>query len=446
MGESAMVSYVSQPLNNFDHQIVVPTDTDLVESPVIEVRNLNHYYGTGDLKKQVLCDINLSIYPGEIVIMTGPSGSGKTTLLTLIGALRSTHEGSLKVLSKELQGTSSRVRTQVRRDIGFVFQAHNLLPFMTARQNVIMALELKGGASRQQMIKKADQALEKVGLLKQVNSYPENLSGGQKQRVAIARALVNEPRLVLADEPTASLDSKSGRDVVQLMQGLAQEQQCAILLVTHDNRILDIADRIVSIENGTLLNDQKQETVTASQQKSASPNLSSATSQTLSQTTAPSIKDITAPPASPGGDQADFKTYTVACIDNDLDTLDTLEGYLEDDLFRTLMVQNPLQALTKIVKYPPDLIFLDLDLPETNGYEVAAMIRKNSQFIKTPIILMTKNRRKIIRQQLRELNIEHFLIKPFSQKTMITTIFPMLNPHSAPLDSPSKTTAQCSGE
>lgn len=427
MGESAMVSYLPQPVSNYNHQTIV--SPDLAESPVIEVQQLNHYYGAGNLRKQVLCDINLSIYPGEIVIMTGPSGSGKTTLLTLIGALRSTHEGSLKVLGKELQGTSSKTRTQVRRDIGFVFQAHNLLPFMTARQNVLMALELKGGADRQQMIKKADRILERVGLLEQVNSHPENLSGGQKQRVAIARALVNEPRLVLADEPTASLDSKSGRDVVQLMQELAQEQQCAILLVTHDNRILDIADRIVSIENGTLLKDQKQQVVSLSKQP-LPPAPSAATTaedhnladhQLSSQALSTSNSSAHNPAV-----QTDFKVYTIVCVAHSLETLQRFKTFLEDDLFRVILIQDSIQALTDITKYQPDFIFLDLDMPIMAGYAIAEIIRANTNFTNTPIIFVTKNTRNIDSSKAKALNVEHFLAKPLDHVELITKLFPML--------------------
>ncbi len=220
--------------------------------PIVNVENLSHYYGRGVLRKQILFDINLKIQPGEIVIMTGPSGSGKTSLLTLIGALRSAQIGSLKVFGQELCGASQDQLVQVRRNIGYIFQAHNLLSFLTAQQNVQMSLQIQPGMTKQKAQRRAKSILEAVGLGQKINSYPENLSGGQKQRVAIARALVNSPSLVLADEPTAALDSKTGRDVVDLMQKLAKEQGCSILLVTHDNRILDIANRIVYMEDGRL--------------------------------------------------------------------------------------------------------------------------------------------------------------------------------------------------
>lgn len=211
------------------------------QEPIINIKNLNYYFGKDKLNKQILFDINLEIYPGEVTILMGPSGSGKTTLLTLIGGLRSMQEGSLNILGHELYGAKENKLVKIRRNIGYIFQAHNLLPFLTAYQNVQMSLELhkKNSFKKSQVISK--QMLETVGLGQRVNYYPSNLSGGQKQRVAIARALVNRPQLVLADEPTAALDSKSGRNVVELMQSLAREQGCAILMVTHDNRILDVA-------------------------------------------------------------------------------------------------------------------------------------------------------------------------------------------------------------
>ncbi|MDZ7949810.1 MAG: DevA family ABC transporter ATP-binding protein [Nostoc sp. DedQUE08] len=222
------------------------------KEPVIAIKNLNHFYGKGALRKQILFDINLDIYPGEIVIMTGPSGSGKTTLLSLIGGLRSVQEGSLKFLGEELIGVSQNKLVQMRRNIGYIFQAHNLLGFLTAKQNVQMAVELNDNISQTEAVAKSKAMLGSVGLEERVDYYPDNLSGGQKQRIAIARALVNRPPLVLADEPTAALDKQSGRDVVEIMQSLAKNQGTTILLVTHDNRILDIADRIVEMEDGLL--------------------------------------------------------------------------------------------------------------------------------------------------------------------------------------------------
>ncbi|NJL55437.1 ATP-binding cassette domain-containing protein [bacterium] len=221
--------------------------------PIISARNLDHYFGSGALRKQALFDINLDIHAGEIIIMTGPSGSGKTTLLTLMGGLRSAQDGSLQILGEEICGASKQQLTQLRKQIGYIFQAHNLMTFLTAKQNVRLSLELHERYLYQDMDALAISMLESVGLGHRTEYYPENLSGGQKQRVAIARALISQPKIVLADEPTAALDKKSGRDVVELMQTLAKEQGCTILLVTHDNRILDIADRIVYMEDGRLV-------------------------------------------------------------------------------------------------------------------------------------------------------------------------------------------------
>ncbi|AFY36141.1 DevA family ABC transporter ATP-binding protein [Calothrix sp. PCC 7507] len=221
-------------------------------SPVISIQNLDHYFGQGSLRKQVLSNINLEINTGEIIIMTGPSGSGKTTLLTLIGGLRSAQFGSLQVLGQELCGASTQQLIQARKNNGYIFQAHNLHGSLTAIQNVKMGLELHDRIGCTEMQTRSTQMLEQVGLGNRLNYYPDQLSGGQKQRVAIARALVSHPQIVLADEPTAALDSQSGRDVVNLMQKLAREQGCTILIVTHDNRILDIGDRLIHMEDGKL--------------------------------------------------------------------------------------------------------------------------------------------------------------------------------------------------
>src|SRR2546422_3584015 len=197
--------------------------------PLISVRNLNHYFGEGQLRKQVLFDISAEILPGEIVISTGPSGSGKTTLLTLIGALRTVQDGSLRILNQELRGAGAKTMMEVRRNIGFIFQAHNLLDSLTACQNVQMTLDIDSAVSGRQARERGIELLEKVGLGDRVNYLPGQMSGGQKQRVAIARALVHKPKIVLADEPTAALDKKSGREVVDILHQLAKQHGCAIL-------------------------------------------------------------------------------------------------------------------------------------------------------------------------------------------------------------------------
>ncbi|MEL6554030.1 MAG: DevA family ABC transporter ATP-binding protein [Cyanobacteria bacterium J06621_11] len=224
----------------------------MTKQPVIKAHNLDHYFGSGKLRKQVLFNIDLEISAGEIIIMTGPSGSGKTTLLTLMGGLRSAQSGSLVVLDKELSGISKDGLVKARRNNGYIFQAHNLHGSLTALENVQMGLEVHGLFDKKARHQKAAEMLEQVGLGDRIHYLPSDLSGGQKQRVAIARALVSRPKIVLADEPTAALDKKSGRDVVNIMHDLAKEQDCTILMVTHDNRILDIADRIVYMEDGRL--------------------------------------------------------------------------------------------------------------------------------------------------------------------------------------------------
>lgn len=215
--------------------------------------SVSHFFGRGALRKQILFDINLEIPEGEIVIVTGPSGSGKTTLLTLVGALRSTQEGSLQVLGRQLHGAKQDVLAELRRNIGFIFQQHNLIASISAVENVELGLRVTGRYKKGELRARATSMLESVGLGERMFHKPEQLSGGQRQRVAIARALAAEPAMLLADEPTASLDKDSGREVVEHMQRLAREQGTTILLVTHDNRILDVADRIVHLEDGELM-------------------------------------------------------------------------------------------------------------------------------------------------------------------------------------------------
>ena len=192
----------------------------IMNQPIIKVKSLNYFYGDKSLKKQILFDINLEINPREVTLLTGPSGSCKTTFLTLIGGLRSVQEGRLQFIGNELNKTSSEQLVNVRRQVGYIFQAHNLLEFLTARQNVQMSLELQSVPERES-IKRAEEILNSVMLGNRVNHYPSQLSGGQKQRVAIARALVGKPKLILADEPTAALDGKTGRDIIELMQRLS---------------------------------------------------------------------------------------------------------------------------------------------------------------------------------------------------------------------------------
>jgi putative ABC transport system ATP-binding protein len=215
----------------------------------IALKDVSYSFGKGALEKQILFDIGTQIRSGEIIILTGPSGSGKTTLLTLIGALRSAQKGSVKVLGQELLNAKNKTLIKVRRQIGYIFQSHNLLDSLTISQNVQMALQLNSSRGQDDKDRIAT-VLQRVGLTEYADKFPWELSGGQKQRAGIARALVNRPQIVLADEPTASLDKQSGRDVVELIEDLAREDGSAVILVTHDNRILDVADRILHLEDG----------------------------------------------------------------------------------------------------------------------------------------------------------------------------------------------------
>lgn len=220
--------------------------------PVISACGVGFAFGTGELRRQILFDLTFTVDPGEIVLLTGPSGSGKTTLLTLLGGLRRVESGQLTVLSRPLHLARPEDLVASRREIGFIFQQHNLLEFLTAWQNVELMFQLHPEVPPQVIRQKTLELLTLVGLAERMQHHPSQLSGGQRQRVAIARALVTGPRLILADEPTAALDSQTGRDVVELLQWLARTNGCPILMVTHDHRVLDIADRILHIEDGRL--------------------------------------------------------------------------------------------------------------------------------------------------------------------------------------------------
>jgi putative ABC transport system ATP-binding protein len=218
----------------------------------VQARDVRHAFGEGDLRKEVLHGISCEIHSREMVIITGPSGSGKTTFLTLIGALRGLQTGSVTLLGQELRGAKSERLVEARRAIGFIFQQHNLLPAFTARENVQLALAVDPGLSTRKCRTRAMELLSAVGMSDHAYKRPAQLSGGQRQRVAIARALVRRPRVILADEPTASLDRVTGREIVDLLQGLAREEGCALILITHDLRILSIADRLLHLEDGIL--------------------------------------------------------------------------------------------------------------------------------------------------------------------------------------------------
>lgn len=220
---------------------------------IVAVQDLNHWFGTGEARKQALHDVNLTLRRGSFTALMGPSGSGKTTLLTLIGCLRAVQEGSVRLLGEELNGAGEARLTALRRRLGFIFQAHNLHESLTARQNVMMGIQVHPGMSDAFASRASAHALTLLGLSERIDYLPANLSGGQKQRVAVARGLAASPALVLADEPTAALDKDSAADVVDLLKRMGAARGTTTLLVTHDNRILDRADRILTIEDGSIV-------------------------------------------------------------------------------------------------------------------------------------------------------------------------------------------------
>lgn len=221
-------------------------------SRVIDVRELNFSFSHDKLSQPVLKNITIAIDKGEIVLMTGPSGSGKTTFLTIVGGLRQAFDGSVEVLGEQLINSNEQTKVNIRQQTGYIFQQHNLLKSLTAQQNVSMTLEMFDHMTETERLKRAGEMLSAVGLGDRLHYKPDQLSGGQRQRVSIARALAGQPKIVLADEPTASLDKHSGQEAVTILKQLARESGASILLVTHDYRILDIADRVVELEDGMI--------------------------------------------------------------------------------------------------------------------------------------------------------------------------------------------------
>lgn len=218
----------------------------------IRTDGLNHSFGTGSTQVRVLHEVQLDIRRGEVVILMGPSGSGKTTLLTLVGCLRSVQTGSVQLLGNELHGASEALLRKMRRQLGFIFQMHNLHDSLTAIQNVRMGLQVHGNGALKNWRKSCERVLELVELDDRMNFFPDKLSGGQKQRVAVARALVGNPQVVFADEPTAALDKETGHTVVEILRRLADQRGTTVFMVTHDHRILDFADRIIQMEDGRI--------------------------------------------------------------------------------------------------------------------------------------------------------------------------------------------------
>ncbi|HVI79862.1 MAG TPA: ABC transporter ATP-binding protein, partial [Candidatus Acidoferrum sp.] len=215
--------------------------------PAIAVRQLTKKYEEGANGTLAVRGVDLDVHRGELLMLVGPSGSGKTTLLSIMGCILTATSGSVRVAGREVVGLSEKQLPALRLEhIGFVFQGFNLFPTLSAGENVELMLDLKG-ISAAKAKKRAQELLEQVGLGEKYNSFPADLSGGQKQRVAIARALAGDPGIILADEPTAALDSRAGRNVMEMMTELAHRRDRAVVIVTHDSRVLTFADRIVKI-------------------------------------------------------------------------------------------------------------------------------------------------------------------------------------------------------
>ena len=225
---------------------------------VIRAARLTKIYGDGATAFRALTDVDLEIRAGELTLLMGPSGSGKTTLLSILGCILRGTAGSLEVLGERVDALAESDLPRIRRDaIGFVFQGFNLFPALTAAENVSLALDVRG-VRRLDAERRAAELIREVGLVDKSKSYPADLSGGQKQRVAIARALAGDPPIVLADEPTAALDSTSGKNVIELLRRLAHDHGRAVVMVTHDPRVLSYGDRIIHLEDGRIVREESR--------------------------------------------------------------------------------------------------------------------------------------------------------------------------------------------
>jgi putative ABC transport system ATP-binding protein len=219
------------------------------DRPLVRLENISKHFGEGEARVDALRNVSLDVYPGEVVALLGPSGSGKTTLLNVIGCILDPSAGAMELDGEQvLRGDLRRLRLD---KIGFIFQAHNLLPFLDALDNVAVVLQL-AGADMAAARKRAGDLLDELEVGHRKHSMPAKLSGGEAQRVAIARALANSPRIILADEPTAALDSKRAGIVMDLLRKLAVERDAAIIAVTHDEKIFDRFDRIFQLRDGRL--------------------------------------------------------------------------------------------------------------------------------------------------------------------------------------------------
>ncbi|KFM99823.1 ABC transporter ATP-binding protein [Bacillus clarus] len=228
-----------------------------IPSSLLKLNQVSKVYGKGETEVTALHPITLDVKEGEFIGIVGPSGSGKSTLLSIAGALLSPSKGNIYVSGQDITSLSEKEMTDIRlRKIGFIFQFANLVPFLTVKEQLLYIAKLKG-EDKKEAGKFAEQLLKTFGLSHRMNHYPNQLSGGEKQRVAIARAFMNNPDLILADEPTASLDSKRAREVVDLMKDEVKKNKKAAIMITHDEKMLDVCDRILTLRDGKLLRENE---------------------------------------------------------------------------------------------------------------------------------------------------------------------------------------------
>jgi len=228
------------------------------KSSILKAENISKIYGSGHTQVHAVNDVSVNIQSGELVLIMGPSGSGKTTMLSMLGGLLKPTTGKIIIDDEEITALKESALPDIRaRKIGFVFQAFNLLDALTVEENILFPAQLIP-KSLVAAKKRGDDLIQRLGLAKRRFALPATLSGGEKQRVAIARALINKPPIVLADEPTGNLDSQSGQDVMMILHDIARDEGCSILLVTHDPRVEDIADRVLWLEDGKL-SDRREE-------------------------------------------------------------------------------------------------------------------------------------------------------------------------------------------
>ena len=224
---------------------------------IVEAKGVTKVLGRGAAQVFALKDINLSLRSGELTVLMGPSGSGKTTLLSVLGCILTPTSGTVRVCGRATEGAGAEALAKLRRDhIGFVFQSYRLFPTLTATENIQLALDVRGTHGEDARAKSRD-ALEKVGLAHKGASYPRELSGGEQQRVAIARAIVSNPSVILADEPTAVLDTSNGQAIMSILAEIAKDPAHGVLVVTHDSRMTSLADRVIHIEDGRFVRDER---------------------------------------------------------------------------------------------------------------------------------------------------------------------------------------------